>query len=211
MKEIYVEKRWFFRHILAERLLLAVVNNSLTTDFCNNSPSAKIFRICLLILCLLVKNNSAIWACVSHTVSSTAYNFIWLLPSSVLYKIKLFCSSDLLMLIFLSLPSWWAGLFLDNLPAMVWLSPPYTMSELPEDEVWDACLFSCRDIWMSCHSSSVRFSGRKSSAGGAESFPSWRGWWQLSKLSILPFFDVSDFDTSFFWVFYIGSNAELGL
>ena len=46
----------------------------------------------------------------------------------------------------------------------------YAMSELVEEEVCDACLFSCRAIWTSCHSSSVRFSGRELSAGGAELF-----------------------------------------
>ena len=80
----------------------------------------------------------------------------------------------------------------------------YAMSELVEEEVCDACLFSCRAIWMSCHSSSVRFSGRELSADGAELFSlaGEAGWWQLSKLLISPFFDVSDSDTSFFVLFF---------
>ena len=83
------------------------------------------------------------------------------------------------------------------------------MSELVEEEVCDACLFSCRAIWMSCHSSSVRFSGRELSAGGAEfSLAGEAGWWQLSKLAILTFFDVSDSDTSFFVLFFLQSTGH---
>ena len=79
----------------------------------------------------------------------------------------------------------------------------YAMSELVEEEVCDACLFSCRAIWTSCHSSSVRFSGRELSAGGAEfSLAGEADSRQLSKLLILAFFDVSDSDTSFFLLFF---------
>ena len=82
------------------------------------------------------------------------------------------------------------------------------MSELVEEEVCDTCLFSCRAIWMSCHSSSVRFSGRKSPAGGAEFSSSWRASWKLSKSLILTFFDVSDSDTSFFVLFFLQSTGH---
>ena len=88
----------------------------------------------------------------------------------------------------------------------------YAMSELVEEEVCDACLFSCRAIWMSCHSSSVRFSGRELSAGGAEfSLAGEAVWWQLSKLLILTFFRCVRLWHIIFWVFYIGSDTELGL
>ena len=54
------------------------------TDFSFNSPSLKIFLICLVITVRSLAKSSVICFCVSHTVSSSSLTSICWLPSSPL-------------------------------------------------------------------------------------------------------------------------------